>query len=296
MEHAQTAGDLEQEATGRLSGMTAVITGGASGMGLATAERFVAEGANVVIADFNREAGTEVAEALGSRVRFALCDVSDEQDVAAAVDLAFESFGRLDVMFNNAGIGGAFGPITELEVDDWDATFAVLVRGVFLGIKHAARIMIEQGSGGSIINTASIAGIGGGAGPQAYSAAKAAVINLTTTTAVELAPHSIRVNAICPGVIFTPLMHSGDEADAEEMVGELQPLPRRGEGADIAGTALWLAGRDSAFVSGEAIKVDGALLAAGPRIFGRLKNTRNLHRTVGMAHGTTGKPASIRRL
>ena len=199
-------------------------------------------------------------------------------------------------MFNNAGIGGAFGPITELAVDDWDATFHVLVSGVFLGIKHAARVMIEQGDGGSIINTASIAGQGGGAGPQAYSAAKAAVINLTETTAVELAEHSIRVNTICPGIIFTPLMHSGDEADAEEMVQELQPLPRRGEGSDIAGAALWLAGTDSGFVSGQAVTVDGALLAAGPRIFGRLKNTRNLHRTVGMAHGTTGKATSVRRL
>ncbi len=286
----------ERRAGGVLQGSVAIITGGASGMGLATAERFVAEGAAVVIADFNRDAGMAAVEELGDATRFALCDVSVEADVAAAVDLAVQSFGRLDVLFNNAGIGGAFGPITELEVDDWDATFAVLVRGVFLGIKHGARAMIERGEGGSIINTASIAGLGGGAGPQAYSAAKAAVINLTTTSAVELAPQRIRVNAICPGVIFTPLMHSGDEADAEAMVAELQPLPDRGEGRDIAGAALWLAGPDAGFVSGEAIKVDGALLAAGPRIFGRLKNTRNLHRTVGMAHGTTGKPASVRRL
>ena len=286
----------ERRPTGVLRDSVAIITGGASGMGLATADRFVAEGAAVVIADLNREAGAAAVEEFGDAARFAMCDVSVERDVAAAVDLAVQSFGRLDVMFNNAGIGGAFGPITELEVDDWDATFAVLARGVFLGIKHGARAMIEQGDGGSIINTASIAGLGGGAGPQAYSAAKAAVINLTVTTAVELAPHRIRVNAICPGVIFTPLMHSGDEADAEAMVAELQPLPDRGEGRDIAGTALWLAGQDSGFVSGEAIKVDGGLLAAGPRIFGRLKNTRNLHRTVGMAHGTTGKPASVRRL
>ena len=281
---------------GTLAGTVAVITGGASGMGLATVRRFLDEGASVVIADLNRDAGESVAAELGHRVRFTLCDVSLEDDVAAAVALAVEAFGGLDIMFNNAGIGGAFGPITEIEADDWDVTFAVLVRGVFLGTKHAARVMIEQGRGGSIINTASIAGLGGGAGPQAYSAAKAAVVNLTMTTAVELAPDSIRVNAICPGVIFTPLMHSGDEADAERMVEELQPLPRRGEGADIAGTALWLAGPDSGFVSGEAIRVDGALLAAGPRIIGRLRNSRNLHRSVGIAHGTTGKPASVRHL
>jgi NAD(P)-dependent dehydrogenase (short-subunit alcohol dehydrogenase family) len=281
---------------GQLDGRVAVITGGASGMGLATAERFVAEGARVVIADFNAEAGEAAAASLGNAARFTRCDVAVEDDVAAAVELAVDVFGRLDVMFNNAGIGGAFGPITELGVDDWDATFAVLVRGVFLGTKHAARVLIEAGEGGSIINTSSIAGMGGGAGPQAYSAAKAAVINLTETTALELAEHSIRVNAICPGIIFTPLMHSGDVADAEEMVAELQPMPGRGEGADIAAAALWLAGDDASFVSGQAIAVDGALLAAGPRIFGRLRNTRNVHRMVGMTHGSTGQPPTVRRL
>ena len=145
-------------------------------------------------------------------------------------------------------------------------------------------------------NTASIAGIGGGAGPQAYSAAKAAVINLTKTTAVELAPHAIRVNAICPGLIFTPLMHSGDEEDAERVMNEVQPLKRRGTGADIAGCALWLAGDDSQFVSGEAITVDGALMANAPAVHGRARNTRNMHRNVGIAHGTTGKPARVERL
>jgi len=173
---------------GQLAGKVAVITGAASGMGLATAERFVAEGAKVVIADFNADAGRAAAEALGPAARFTRCDVSVEDDVAAAVALATDAFGRLDVMFNNAGIGGAFGPITELEVDHWDATFAVLVRGVFLGTKHAARVLIEQGEGGSIINTASVAGLGGGAGPQAYSAAKAAVVNPTASGSTPSAP------------------------------------------------------------------------------------------------------------
>ena len=281
---------------GQLDGQVAVITGAASGMGLATAERFVAEGASVVIADFNADNGQAAADRLGDTCRFTKCDVAVEDDVAAAVDLALTAFGKLDVIFNNAGVGGAFGPITEINVDDWDETFAILTKGVFLGTKHAARAMIDQGTGGSIINTASIAGIGGGAGPQAYSAAKAAVISLTKTTAVELAPHSIRVNAICPGLIFTPLMHSGDEEDAERVAMEFQPLQQRGEGADIAGCALWLAGRDSSFVSGESITVDGALMASAPAIHGRAKNTRNLHRNVGMAHGTTGRPARSQRL
>jgi NAD(P)-dependent dehydrogenase (short-subunit alcohol dehydrogenase family) len=281
---------------GQLEGRVAVITGAASGMGLATATRFVAEGAQVVIADYNAEAGQAVADELGASARFTRCDVSVEDDVAAAIALATDAFGRLDIVFNNAGIGGAFGPVTEVEADDWDATFAVLVRGVFLGIKHGARVLIDQGEGGSIINTGSVAGLGGGAGPQAYSAAKAAVINLSQTTALELAPHEIRVNAICPGVIFTPLMHSGDEDDAEDMIAELQPIPRRGEGSDIAGAALWLAGDDASFVTGQAITVDGGLLSAGPRVFGRLKNTRNIHRMVGMAHGTTGQAPTVRRL
>lgn len=281
---------------GQLDGRVAVITGAASGMGLATAERFVAEGASVVIADFNADAGQAAAKRLGPQVRFTRCDVVIEDDVAAAVALATDAFGRLDVMFNNAGVGGAFGPITEQRAEDWDTTFGVLVKGVFLGIKHAARTMIEQGSGGSIINTASVAGLGGGAGAQAYSACKAAVVNLSKTTAVELAPHSIRVNAICPGAIYTPLMHSGDEEDADAVIAELQPLPQRGEGSDIAGAALWLAGDDASFVSGTSVTVDGGLLAAGPRLFGRLRNSRNLHRNVGIAHGTTGKTATVRRL
>lgn len=287
--------------SGRLDGKVAVITGGASGMGLATVERFLAEGAAVVIGDLNADNGRAAQEQLGAegyegRVRFTRTDVSVEADMAAMVSLAVEAFGRLDILFNNAGIGGAFGPITELEVDDWDQTFAVLVRSVFLGTKHAAKIMIPQGEGGSIINTASVAGMGGGAGPQAYSAAKAAVVNLSKTTAEELASSRIRVNAICPGMIFTPLMHSGNEAQAEEVVAELQPWPERGEGIDIANMALFLASDESTFVTGQEHIVDGGLLATGPRIQGRLHNSRNLHRMAGIAHGTTGQAASVRRL
>jgi len=281
---------------GQLDGRVAVITGAASGMGLATAERFIAEGASVVIADFNVDNGTAAAERLGTHCRFTKCDVAVEDDVAAAIELATDAFGRLDIVFNNAGIGGAFGPITDIKAEDWDATFAVLTKGVFLGIKHGARVMIDQGEGGSIINTASIAGVGGGAGPQPYSAAKAAVINLTKNTAVELATHNIRVNTINPGLIFTPLMHSGDEDDAERVMNEFQPLKRRGEGSDIAGAALFLAADDSAFITGQSITVDGGMLAQGPAVHGQAKNTRNLHRNVGMAHGTTGRPVTVERL
>ena len=287
--------------SGRLESKVAIITGGASGMGLATVRRFLQEGASVVVGDLNAENGRAVLEELNAegyegKVRFTVTDVSIEDDVAAMTELAVDSFGRLDVVFNNAGIGGAFGPITEIEVDDWDATFHILVRSVFLGTKHAARVMLNQGEGGSIINTASIAGRGGGAGPQAYSAAKAAVVSLSKTTAIELAASEIRVNAICPGIIFTPLMHSGNEEQAEEEISEIQPLPKRGEGSDIAGMALFLASDDSLFVTGQEHIVDGGLLASGPRMLGRLHNSRNLHRMAGMAYGTSGQTASYRRL
>ena len=287
--------------TGQLESKVAIVTGGASGMGLATVRRFLEEGASVVVGDLNSDNGRQLLEELSAdgydeKVRFTVTDVSVEDDVAAMTELALDAFGRLDIVFNNAGIGGAFGPITELEVDDWDTTFHVLVRSVFLGTKHAPKVLIEQGQGGSIINTASIAGMGGGAGPQAYSAAKAAVVSLSKTTAVELAPHDIRVNAICPGVIFTPLMHSGNEEQAEEVIEEIQPLSKRGEGSDIAGMAVFLAGDDSLFVTGQEHIVDGGLLASGPRMIGRLHNSRNLHRMAGMAYGSSGQVPTFRRL
>jgi NAD(P)-dependent dehydrogenase (short-subunit alcohol dehydrogenase family) len=270
-------------------------------MGRGTVERFLEEGAAVVVADVNLARGEELmAERRNrgdaDRVRFTRADVADEGDVAALVGLAVEVFGRLDVMFNNAGIGGAFGPITELEVDAWDETFAIDVRSVFLGIKHAARAMIGAGRGGSIINTASIAGLTAGAGPQAYSAAKAAVANLSQSAALELAPHRIRVNAICPGVIYTPLMHLGDEAAADEWVSRLQPWPGRGEPRHIAGAALWLASDDSEFVTGQNIVVDGGLLAAGPRVVEQAHMMKDLNQIVGFAYGTTGRRPRVRRL
>jgi NAD(P)-dependent dehydrogenase (short-subunit alcohol dehydrogenase family) len=195
---------------------------------------------------------------------------------------------------NNAGIGGAFGPITDLEVADWDATFAVLVRGVFLGIKHGARVMKAQG-GGAIVNTGSIAGISGGSGPQAYSAAKAAVLNLTRAAALELAPHRIRVNSVSPGVIRTPLAESGGK-DVRAAMQDIQPWPDPGEPDHIARVMAFLAGDDAAFVTGENIVVDGGLLAGGARLDDRIGGNPALRGLAGINRGSTGERHTVRRL
>jgi NAD(P)-dependent dehydrogenase (short-subunit alcohol dehydrogenase family) len=289
--------------SGRLAGKVAVITGGASGMGRATALRFLEEGASVVVADLNDANGKEFLESAAAagfakRVRFARTDVAEESDVASMIDLAVRDFGKVDIVFNNAGIGGAFGPVTSLEVEDWDFTFAVLVRGVFLGIKHGARAMKRQGTGGSIINTASVAGLSGGAGPLCYSAAKAAVVNLGMSAAVELGPDRIRVNTICPGGIVTPLVHRGNPEMVRERLKSLQPWPEAGEGEHIAGAALFLASDDARFVTGETLTVDGGLTAAGPNLVSRMRqeggNQSPFASMVGVDKGTTGQPPVIR--
>jgi NAD(P)-dependent dehydrogenase (short-subunit alcohol dehydrogenase family) len=292
-----------EETPGRLRGRVAVITGGASGMGRATVLRFLDEAARVVVADMNEATGQEtldLARARGAadRVCFQRADVSQEADVEAAVARAVSEYGRIDCIFNNAGIGGALGSVLETEVEDWDFTFGVLVRGVFLGIKHGAREMVKTG-GGSIINTASVAGLSGGAGPMAYSAAKAAVINLSRAAAVELAEHRIRVNAICPGGILTPLLHRGNEEPMKQRLEQLQPWPAVGQGEHIAGAALFLASDDAEFVTGEALVVDGGLTAMGPALPRRMRPEGEpgaAFNFVGVDKGTTGEPPVVRKL
>ena len=286
----------------RLQDKVAVITGGASGMGRDTVLRFLAEGASVVIADFNAETGEAVvAEAASAgfadRVRFIKTDVANESDIEAMIACATDAFGRLDIVFNNAGVGGAVGPLTETTVESWDYTMDVLAKGVFLGIKHAARAMIAQGEGGSIINTASIAGLSGDAGPLVYSAAKAAVISLTKASAVELAADKIRVNAICPGFIATPLAAGDRMEQTRERFAESQPWPEYGSGEHIAGAALFLACDDSTFVTGEHIVVDGGLTAAGPELSRRFPRSSGRNaRVQGVTKGSTGEAPVITRL
>lgn len=254
---------------GRLEGKTAVVTGGASGIGEGTVRAFVAEGANVVIADLRADAAKSLADELGDRALGVAADVAQEADVAAAVDAAVDRFGRLDCMFNNAGIVGAVGPIAQTSVDDFDATMAILLRGPFLGIKHAARVMTDHG-GGSIISTASTAGLAGGLGPHCYTTAKHGLIGLTKSAASELAAHRIRVNAIAPGNIVTNMtarLRPGD-ADFEQAkaaIAKGSPLGIAGEPSDIAHAAVYLASDESRYLSGETILIDSGYLAGAGR-------------------------------
>lgn len=256
---------------GRLDGKVAVITGGANGIGKSTAHRFVAEGARVVVADISEKSLARAADEFGSLghagvTHFARVDVSSESDVAALVATAIDTFGQIDVMFNNAGIGGPWDTaLVDTKYEEWRRTFSINLDGVFFGIKHAAQAMKAQGRGGSIVNTASIAGLSGGGGPKVYSVTKAGVISLTQLAAVELASARIRVNAICPGAVLT-----GSPAwlteERRQWHAHLQPLPASGAPEYIAAAALFLASDDAAFVTGEAMVVDGGLTAAGPRI------------------------------
>jgi len=255
----------------RLAGKVAVVTGGASGIGEGTVEAFVNEGASVVIADLQVDSGTALAERLGASTRFIETDVTTEDDVAAAVSLAVAEFGSLDIMFNNAGIVGATGSIALTASEAWDRTIAILLRGVFLGTKHAARIMIEQGSG-VIINTASTAGMVGGLGPHAYTAAKHGVVGLTKSTASELAQYGIRVNAIGPGNTATPMTSAvmtgkADQVDtAAEQIAAGTPLGIAGTPADVANAAVYLASDEARYVSAHCLMVDAGQVGGGMEV------------------------------
>jgi NAD(P)-dependent dehydrogenase (short-subunit alcohol dehydrogenase family) len=248
-----------------LKGKVAIITGAASGIGRAASILFAEAGANVVLADLNEAGGKEVAELCsrtGNKAVFQRTDVSQEEDIAALVACATQTFGRLDVMFNNAGIGGAVGSLEQITVEDWDRTQHVCLRGVFLGIKHSVAPMRAVG-GGSIISTASVAGIDGYNGLHAYCAAKAGVVNLTRSASLEFAADKIRVNCIAPGGISTPIVYGGlaNKDTAEAMLAKAQPLPQVGRPEDIANAALFLASGASAFITGHTLVVDGGATA-----------------------------------
>ncbi|MEH3100483.1 SDR family NAD(P)-dependent oxidoreductase [Sphingomonas adhaesiva] len=251
----------------RLQGKRAVVTGGASGIGRATALRLVEEGAEVWIGDIDSDAGEELAATSNGRIRFQHTDVTDDAAIAAlmqAADLA----GGLDIVFNNAGAGGARERIDEISAADWDRTQALLLRSVALGIRHAAPLMTARG-GGAIVNTSSVSALGSGYAPLAYSTAKAGVLHLTKMAAAELSRHNIRVNAVVPGFIttniFTRHLDVPEEKrqDANQAIAQAaaaaQPVKRAGRPEDIAAAVAYLASDDAAFVTGTHILVDGGL-------------------------------------
>jgi NAD(P)-dependent dehydrogenase (short-subunit alcohol dehydrogenase family) len=255
---------------GRLDGKVAVITGAASGIGRGTAEVFAEEGAKVVIADRDEERGGRLAERLGSRASFIRTDVAQGAEIRRAVEHAVQRFGRLDIMYNNAGFGGARDGIAELTEEGWDATMAVLLRAVFLGMKYAAAVMKPQRSG-VILSTASVAGLTTAwSTPHIYNTAKAAVVQLTKSVALELGEYGIRVNCLCPGFIATPIVAGGLDMPSQLLdkvpdvaaryLANLQPLKRAGRPDDIAQAALWLASDAAEWVTGHALVVDGGVM------------------------------------
>lgn len=257
----------------RLQGKIAIVTGGCSGIGLATVERFVAEGGRVMIADIQDETGEAIAARLGDAARYRHCDVTRESDIAAAMDAAAAVFGGLDIVFNNAGAAGSRLGIEEMTGEAWDATQALLLRSVALGIRYAVPHLRQRG-GGAIVNTASIAGLQAGWSPIAYAVAKAGVIQLTRVAAAELARYRVRVNAICPGYILTNIFHSGMtpppevaariDAALAELAPQAQPVPAAGSPRDIADACVYLASEEAAFVTGTHLVVDGGI-TIGPR-------------------------------
>jgi NAD(P)-dependent dehydrogenase (short-subunit alcohol dehydrogenase family) len=255
--------------SGRLNGKIAVITGGTSGIGEATAEVFVNEGAKVIIAGRSEERGADIVDRLGENVIFQRTDVTKDEDIKALIDLSVDRFGRIDCLFNNAG-GRCPGTLETVTMDDFVFGMALLIGSVVFGIKYAALMMKTQGSG-CIINSSSIAAIRIGQGGYLYSAAKAAVTQLTKVAGVELGPHGIRVNCISPGAIATPIFLGGshvaqtlDPVEKQRKMEKLErnlakatALPRAGLARDIANAALFLASDEGSFVNCHDLVVDG---------------------------------------
>lgn len=246
-----------------LQGKVAIVTGGASGIGLGTVERFVEEGAKVIIADLDAEHGEHLAKTLGDAVAFHKTDVANKADVQQVVDFAVSHFGGLHVMFNNAGIGGVSsrGRFFEADLDEFQRIMNTNLYGVMIGSQCAARHMAKNG-GGSIINTASIAGLMPSPGTIIYSSGKAAVIHFSRSIAIDLGEFGIRVNCICPGHIPTAI--NATSYDMAWVVKTTQPLQRQGTVVDVAAVVLYFASDESAQVTGQVIAIDGGTTAGPP--------------------------------
>jgi NAD(P)-dependent dehydrogenase (short-subunit alcohol dehydrogenase family) len=242
----------------RLQDKVAIVTGGASGIGEFTVREMLKQGAKVVIADYDDAGGQKLADELGEGVSFIHVDVSNEEQVEAMVKHSVDTFGKVDILFSNAGIGST-GSTHELSLEDWNKTISVNLSGVFLCAKYALKEMVKQGSG-SIVNCASILGHVGQAATASYTAAKGGVVNMTRALSVEYASQGIRVNAVCPGYINTPLLDQLDDATRKHLVS-LHPLGRLGESHEVANAVVFLASDEASFVTGANLLVDGGYTA-----------------------------------
>lgn len=248
-----------------LRGKVAIVTGAGSGIGRAAAMALAAEGAAVVLADVAVERGEEVATEIrdkGGRALFVPTDISNDDEVAAAVAAAVTTFGGLDLAFNNAGIEGSPAITHECSVENWSRTLSVNLTGTWLCMRHEIPAMLRRG-GGSIVNNSSVAGLVGFASIAAYTASKHGIVGLTKTAALEYAQQGIRVNAVCPGVIDTEMVQrfTGGQSEAEAALLATEPVGRLGRPEEIAEAVVWLCSERSSFVTGQALAVDGGFVA-----------------------------------